>query len=165
MLTDYPNPTTRNITFINRTSGALASVPVTFLSTTPTTANLTRARPAAYLIPPAWSPLAERLRDAGVVVETLGEGGYRGPVEKLRITGAEVAGAYYEGAVLVTVTTEAEGGEVVLPPGSFRVDAAQKNAALAFVALEPENVDSFVRFNLIPVQVGDVYPVYRVLRT
>ncbi|XXH04225.1 hypothetical protein Hte_010639 [Hypoxylon texense] len=147
VLTDYPNPINRTITFVNRATGALEQVPVTFLSTTPTTANQTRPRPEAYLIPRTWSALASRLRDAGVEVETLAEG-YRGPAEALAITSAQVArSSYYEGAIQVTATAEtAPKEEVVLPPGSFRVSARQKNAAFAFVALEPENVDSIQIF-------------------
>ncbi|OTA89999.1 hypothetical protein M434DRAFT_373259 [Hypoxylon sp. CO27-5] len=164
VLTDYPNPINRTITFINRTDGAITQVPVSFLSTTPTTANQTRARPEAYLIPRTWSDLAARLRDSGVEVETL-QDGYRGPAEALTIKSATVARGYYEGAVQVTVTTEAaRKEELVLPPGSFRVGTRQKNAALAFVTLEPENVDSYVRFNLIPVQEGDEYPIFRIPR-
>lgn len=45
------------------------------------------------------------------------------------------------------------------------VSTRQKNAALAFVTLEPEGIDSYVRFNLIPVQTGDEYPIFRVLST
>ncbi|KAI2619251.1 Zn-dependent exopeptidase [Hypoxylon sp. NC1633] len=166
VLTDYPNPINRTITFVNRATGALEQVPVTFLSTTPTTANLTRPRPEAYLIPRTWADLASRLRDAGVVVETLADG-YRGPAEALIIASAQVARSYYEGAVQVTVTAEAAPKlkeELVLPSGSFRVSTRQKNAALAFVALEPENVDSYVRFNLVPVTVGDEYPIFRIPR-
>lgn len=164
MLTDFPNPINRTITFVNRTSGALAQVPVTFLSTTPTTANQTRPRPEAYLLPRTWADLASRLRDSGVEVEVLDDG-YRGPAEALRVKTAQVARGYYEGAVQVTVTTEPVQKEaLVLPPGSFRVSTRQKNAALAFVALEPENVDSYVRFNLIPVEVGDEYPIFRIPR-
>ncbi|KAI8957070.1 Zn-dependent exopeptidase [Daldinia sp. FL1419] len=164
VLTDYPNKTNRNITFINRNTGKLTQVPVTFFSTTPTTANQTRARPEAYLIPRTYSELAARLRDSGVIVETLKEG-YRGPAEALAITSAAFARGYYEGAVQATVTTKpTPREELVLPPGSFRVSTRQKNAALAFVALEPENVDSYVRFNLVPVQAGDEYPIFRVPR-
>ncbi|KAI1477482.1 carboxypeptidase [Daldinia eschscholtzii] len=164
VLTDYPNPTKRNITFVDRTNGQLTQVPVTFLSTTPTTANQTRVRPEAYLIPRTWSDLASRLRDSGVIVETLKDG-YRGPAEALTITSTSVARGYYEGAVQVTVTTKpTQKEELVLPPGSFRVSTRQKNAALAFVALEPENVDSYVRFNLVPVQTGDEYPIFRIPR-
>lgn len=53
--------------------------------------------------------------------------------------------------------------EVVLPAGSFRVSTRQKNAALAFIALEPENIDSYVTFNIIPVSAGDEYPVFRLM--
>lgn len=164
VLTDYQNPINRTITFINRADGRIVQVPVTFLSTTPTTANQTRARPEAYLIPRTWSELAARLRDSGLEVETLKDG-YRGPAEALTIKSTAVARGYYEGAVQVTVTTEpVQKQELVLPPGSFRVSTRQKNAALAFVALEPENIDSYVRFNLIPVEAGDEYPIFRVPR-
>ncbi|KAI0386939.1 Zn-dependent exopeptidase [Hypomontagnella monticulosa] len=164
VLTDYQNPINRTITFINRTDGEIVQVPVTFLSTTPTTANETRARPEAYLIPRTWSELAARLRDSGLEVETL-EDGYRGPAEALTIKSAAAARGYYEGAVQVTVTAEpVQKEELVLPPGSFRISTRQKNAALAFIALEPENIDSYVRFNLIPVEVGDEYPIFRIPR-
>ncbi|TGJ85188.1 hypothetical protein E0Z10_g3586 [Xylaria hypoxylon] len=161
ILTDYPNPTNRNISFIDVTNGNLVQLPVNWLSTTPTTANLTRTRPEAYLIPRTWSDLAIRLQESGVIVETL-DYEYRGTVEALKITSASPARAYYEGAIQVTVTTEPYQKEVRLPVGSFLVSTRQKNAALAFVTLEPENIDSYVRFNLVPVEAGDEYPIFRV---
>jgi hypothetical protein len=162
VITDYRNPIDRTVPFIDVTNGSLVQVPVNWLSTTPTTANLTRARPEAYLIPRTWSDLAIRLKESGVVVETL-DYEYRGTVEALKITSASPARAYYEGAIQVTVTTERYKKEVHLPVGSFRISTRQKNAALAFVTLEPENIDSYVRFNLITVQIGDEYPIFRVL--
>lgn len=144
------------------TNGSLVQLPTNWLGTTPTTANLTRTRPEAYLIPRTWSDLAIRLNDSGVIVETL-DYEYRGTVEALKITSASPARAYYEGAIQVTVTTEPYQREVRLPIGSFLVSTRQKNAALAFVTLEPENIDSYVRFNLVPVQTGDEYPIFRVL--
>lgn len=162
VVTDYRNPTTRSISFIDVTNGSLVQLPVNWLSTTPTTANLTRMRPEAYLIPRTWSDLAIRLKESGVIVETL-DHEYRGTVEALKITSASPARAYYEGAIQVTVTTEPYKKEVRLPVGSFRISTRQKNAALAFVTLEPENIDSYVRFNLVPVRAGDEYPIFRVL--
>jgi hypothetical protein len=103
-----------------------------------------------------------RLEESGVIVESLNHE-YRGTVEALKITSASPARRYYQGAIQVTVTTEAYQKEAHLPVGSFRVSTRQKNAALAFVTLEPENVDSYVRFNLIPVQTGDEYPIFREL--
>ncbi|KAI0107166.1 carboxypeptidase [Nemania sp. FL0031] len=162
IVTDYQNLMNRSVSFIDVTNGSLVQLPTNWLSTTPTTANLTRTRPEAYVIPRTWSDLASRLEDSGVVVETL-DYEYRGIVEALKITSASPAQAYYEGAIQVTVTTEPYKREVRLPVGSFRVSTRQKNAALAFVTLEPENIDSYVRFNLVPVQTGDEYPIFREL--
>ncbi|KAI1109285.1 carboxypeptidase [Nemania sp. NC0429] len=162
VVTDYRNPMSRSVSFIDVTNGSLVQLPVNWLSTTPTTANLTRTRPEAYLIPRTWSDLAVRLNESGVIVDTL-DYEYRGTVEALKIISASPARAYYEGAIQVTVTTEPYKKQVRLPAGSFRISTRQKNAALAFVTLEPENIDSYVRFNLIPVRAGDEYPIFRVL--
>ncbi|KAI1812370.1 carboxypeptidase [Poronia punctata] len=162
IVTDYRNPTERTVPFVDVTNGNLTQVPVNWLGTTPVTANLTRTRPEAYLIPRAWSHLAGRLEASGLSVETLDDG-YSGVVEALTITSASISPRYYEGAIPVTVTTEPHLTDIDLPPGSFRISTRQKNAALAFVALEPENVDSYVRFNLIPVKKGDEYPIFREL--
>ncbi|KAI0505971.1 carboxypeptidase [Xylaria bambusicola] len=162
IVTDYQNLTTRSVSFIDVTNGSLVQLPVNWLSTTPTIANLTRTRPEAYLIPRTWSDLAIRLQESGVIVETL-DYEYRGTVEALKIASASSAQSYYEGAIQVTVTTEAYQREVHLPVGSFLISTRQKNAALAFVTLEPEGIDSYVRFNLIPVQTGDEYPIFRLL--
>jgi hypothetical protein len=67
---------------------------------------------------------------------------------------------YDEGTVLNTVTTEFYEREVVLPAGSWRLSARQKNAALAFVTLEPESEVSFVSFGIIPVGAGWEYSIF-----
>lgn len=97
----------------------------------------------------------------GVIVETLTTE-FSGVVESRNITSSTLARSFYEGTTLNTVTTsEGFARSIVLPAGSFRVPTAQKNAALAFVTLEPENIDSFVSFNVIPMERGDEYPVFR----
>lgn len=132
--------------------------------TTPTKPVLTRARPAAYLIPRGWADVAERLRALGLQVETIG-GSFEGEVEALRIASVALSQTYYEGtfasqpphpagchyadvrleiawapghpgAVHVTVETSALRETVTLPVGSFRISSAQQNFALAVVALE-----------------------------
>ncbi|KAI5364761.1 Putative peptidase M14, carboxypeptidase A [Septoria linicola] len=162
IITDSTTSSTRNWTLIDYDSGEVQQVPVTFFSTTPVTANLTKTRPAAYLIPRGWADLADRLKASGLEVETLNHA-YSGPVEALTIETSSFAKSYYEGTVLATVTTNSTTRDVELPAGSFWVSTKQKNAALAFVALEPENIDSYVSFNIVPLDVGDEYPVYRVL--
>ena len=162
VVTDYSETDIRPFTMIDVSNGSVVHPPVRFASTTPSLANLTRARPEAYLIPVAWADRAVRLRVAGLEVETLDQP-WKGVVEAHTITSTEIDKSYYEGVVRVTATTEVNEREVTLPAGSFRVSTRQKNAALAFVALEPENIDSYVTFNIVPMAKNDVYPIYRVM--
>lgn len=160
VVTDYTNYSNRTWTMVDRRTGDVVQLPVEFASTTPATANLTRERPEAYIIPRAWADLAERLTVSGLEVETL-QDVFEGEVEVYNITSSSLARSYYEGVVLNTVTTETITQRVKLPAGSFFVSSAQKNAGLAFVALEPENIDSYVSFGIVPMEVGDLYPIFR----
>jgi hypothetical protein len=162
IVTDYSETDIRDFSFVDKETGEVTKAPVRFASTTPAIANLTRSRPESYIIPVAWADLAERLRVAGIEVETIAEP-WSGTVEALTVTSTSIASSYYEGVIRVTATTEAAEREISLPAGSFRVSTRQKNAALAFIALEPENIDSYVAFNIVPVEVGDEYPIFRVL--
>lgn len=162
VLTDYQESTNRTFTMVDTRNGSVVEVPVEFLSSSPATANLTRARPEAYLIPRNRADLAEKLAIQGLEVETLPYE-YRGTVEAYNITSSALEGSWYEGLVRNRVTTEAYEKEVHLRAGSFRVSTRQKNAALAFICLEPEVAESFVTFGLLHVDVGDEYPIFRVL--
>ncbi|KAI9149921.1 Carboxypeptidase 2 [Paramyrothecium foliicola] len=162
VITDYSESAIRPFGMIDVNNGSVVKAPVRFASTTPVIANLTRARPEAYLIPVAWSGLAERLKVAGLKVETLKKP-WSGTVEALTVTSTSFANGYYEGVVLVDAKTETKQRELTLPAGSFLVNTRQKNAALAFIALEPENIDSYVSANIVPVSRGDEYPVFRVM--
>lgn len=162
VVTDSSNTTTRPYSFVDINNGSVVQVDVEFSGTTPTIANLTRGKPEAYLIPRAWADIAERLSVFGLEVQQL-QNPYRGQIETYNVTAAEFATGYYEGTVLVTCTTEPKTADVELPAGSYLVSTRQKNAGLAFVALEPENIDSFVAFNIIPVEVGDEYPIFRIM--
>ena len=161
IISDYSDTEIRPFGMVDKNNGSVVYPPVKFASTTPAFANLTRSRPEAYIIPVAWADLAERLRVSGLEVETLDEE-FSGTVEALTIASAELESSYYEGVILATVTTEANEREITLPKGSFRVSTRQQRAALAFIALEPENMDSYVSFNIIPVEEGDEYPIFRV---
>lgn len=164
VITDYTTLEDRTWTMVNRNIGDVVQLPVEFENNTPALANLTRSRPKAYryLIPPAWADLAERLTVSGLDVEKLTEA-YAGTVEAYNITSASLSRSYYEGAVLSSVTAEPVEKTISLPPGSFLVRTNQRNAGLAFNALEPENIDSYASFNIVPMETGDDYPVYRIL--
>lgn len=152
----------RNYTFVSRETGEIVYEPVKFRSSTNLQANFTRSRPEGYLIPKPWASIAEKLTTLGVKVEKLDEA-WEGEVESLKVTSVSFADGYYEGALLATTSTEASKRAIRVPRGSFYVSTRQKNAALAFVALEPESVDSFVTHAQIPLRKGDEYPIFRVL--
>ncbi|KAI8312178.1 Carboxypeptidase 2 [Colletotrichum sp. SAR11_59] len=162
VITESPRPTNISWQFIEAETGTLVDIPVQFLNTTPVVANLTRARPEAYVFSKAWADVAERLRVAGVTVQTL-EFDFSSEVEALNVTSASVAASKYEGVARSTMETAIVKKEVKIPAGGFWVSTRQKNAAHAFVTLEPEGIDSYATFNILPVNVGDEYPVYRVM--
>jgi len=112
-------------------------------------------RPAAYLIPAAWSAIADKLRLHGIEVETLAEPTtvraqrYRLPEAALDDGGTSFdhRGAAYEGRVRVAPgRLETEPAVVDLPAGSFRVDTDQPLGTLAVLLLEPESPDSLFQW-------------------
>lgn len=153
----------RTFTMIDTENGKLVQQPVQLASTTPTTPSLIRTRPEAYVFPAFMFEVARHLRQLGLEVEVL-KHELRGHADVFTITSASLEGTYYEGVAPVHVTVASSCKDVCMPVGAFLISTRQKNAALAFIALEPENVDSFVSCNIIPVLAGDVYPIYR-LRT
>jgi hypothetical protein len=163
VITDSYVPENRTFTMIDQRNGSVVQVPIDFKRTTPSIANLTRSRPEAYIIPRTWIDVAERLEILGLKVEKL-DYEFRQTLETLVIESSTVEPQLYEGTYLNTVTTNTTTREVVLPVGSFYVSTRQQNAALAFIVLEPENIDSYVKFNIIPVKAGMEYPVFRIPR-
>lgn len=153
----------RTFQLVDIDNGTVVDVPIEFIRTTPSEANLTRSRPEAYLIPRTWFDVVTKLEILGIEVERLDQG-FNGTVEALTIETSETDGEQYEGTYLNTVTTSSAERDLILPPGSFRVSTRQKNAALAFITLEPENIDSYVTFNIIQVGEGEEYPVFRIPR-
>jgi hypothetical protein len=134
--------------------------PIEFLSSTPAVANFTRSRPSSYLVPRDWKTVVDRLSAMGVEFEELPYE-FRGSVQAYNVTSSTLDTEFTEGTVMNSVTTSFYEKEVVLPAGSWRLSAKQKNAALAFVTLEPESEVSFVSFGIIPVAAGWEYPIFR----
>jgi hypothetical protein len=163
VITDYSRKTNISWPYILSADGSIVDVPITFTNTTPAVANLTRPRPEAYVFSRAWHDVADRLRAAGITVDEL-RSDFKGDVAALNITSAVLASTKYEGIARTTVTTESFEKEIAIPAGGYWVSTRQKNAAHAFNVLEPENIDSYVTFNILPVNEGDEYQVYRVFK-
>jgi hypothetical protein len=64
---------------------------------------------------------------------------FSGTVEALNITSSSTSSSFYEGTFTNAVTTKSLNRTITLPAGSFSVSTAQKNAGLAFIALEASN--------------------------
>ncbi|KAK7216559.1 hypothetical protein V2G26_004562 [Clonostachys chloroleuca] len=163
IVTDRHRMMEANWTFIDAASGEITDIPVQFGNSTPVEAEITRRRPEAYVFGPEWASIAEKLRIAGVQVETL-TAPFQGEVEATHVRGSgdEVV-PQEETTPRLIANTEVIRKEVQIPAGGFRVSTRQRMAAQAFVRLEPESVDSFAAFRLLPASPGDEYPVYRVM--
>ncbi|MFC1543049.1 M14 family metallopeptidase [Candidatus Neomarinimicrobiota bacterium] len=102
-------------------------------------------RPRAYLIPPGWPDVIERLAIHGIFMESLPEA-REVVVELARLSDIELAEEPLEGHVPVTATVRAEQRRMTYPPGSVRVPTDQPLGDLAILLLEPDSPDSFFRW-------------------
>ncbi|KAF3040381.1 hypothetical protein E8E11_004182 [Didymella keratinophila] len=152
----------KTVQFIDAVNGSLVDVDVVSQNEDPAVAVLTRRRPRAYVFSRAWADVASRLRILGVRVDTLTEP-FEGDVEALTVTNATLARTKFEGIAGTTIVTSSTIWNVKVPAGGFWVDTRQKNAAYAFVLLEPENEASLAYYNQIPLEVGDEYPIFRLV--
>lgn len=162
IVSSHPRQTNISWDFIH-VNGSAVTVPITFGNNTPAIANLTRSRPEAYIFSRAWSDVAERLTLLGVEVETL-ERDFAGEVEAYNVTSALLAASKFQGVAQTAVAVELIMRNVSVPAGGFRVPSRQRHAAHVFARLEPEAESSFAKWNVLTVEEGDVYPVYRIPR-
>ena len=109
-------------------------------------------RPAAYIIPPVWVDIVERIRRHGVRIEKLSE-----PLtmhaEIYRLGNASMAAPTtwtpnpFEGRVRIDPgVPEISRGEMTFPAGSFRIDTDQELGDLVVLMLEPQSPDSFFQW-------------------
>jgi hypothetical protein len=162
IVVDQARVTDSTIAFIS-SNGSIVDVPVQFNNNTPSEVILTRPRPEAYIFSPAFEDVAERLRVLGVEVEVLPDE-WTGTVETLTVDSVSLESSRNDGIVRSTVVTTPGSREITFPPGAFRVSTRQKNAAYAFVVLEPENRSSYVTYNLFSLERGEEYPLFRIPR-
>jgi hypothetical protein len=162
IVTSTPQVTNITFPFLSTSNGTTLAIPVTFGNNTAALSNLTRSRPEAYIFSGAWSDVASKLRATGVEVRVL-EDSFSGEVEALNITAANLVTTKFEGVAQTTgIETQMSLRNVTFPKGAFWVSGRQRRAAHAFVRLEPEAESSYAVWNVLPVGVGDEYPVYRV---
>ncbi|WP_257346937.1 M14 family metallopeptidase [Pseudalkalibacillus decolorationis] len=156
----FPNET---LTVVDTEKGETVEIPVIYYSSLHSIPTLVRERPTAYIVPPEYEEVAEKLKIQGVEVKRL-----RKPVtlevEGYTVTEQNIADEAYEGHYLNNVETEITTKKVHFPKGSYVYSMAQPQANLIAVTLEPESNDSYVTFNYIPADLGDQIPVYRYMQ-
>ncbi|WP_153730533.1 M14 family metallopeptidase [Sporosarcina obsidiansis] len=145
-------------------TGTVKEVPVSYNSATEGVATLERVRPTAYILPPAYHHIADKLKIQGATILKT-TNAQELEVESYVITDKKVNTNYYEGHLLADVEAELSAKKVFFPAGSYVISMAQPTANLVALSLEPESVDSYVTFNFIPVNVKDEVPVYRYMKT
>lgn len=108
--------------------------------------------PDAYIIPPAWSDVAERISLHGIEVERLSEP-LTTVAEIYRLPGAHMAqpSAWtpnpFEGHTRIDPGEPVrELVETTFPPGSFRIGTDQTLGELLVLMLEPQAPDSFLQW-------------------
>ncbi|WP_228728326.1 M14 family metallopeptidase [Brevibacillus composti] len=136
------------------------SIPITWVSAADAMPTLERERPTAYLMPPAYHSIAERLEALGVSVSTLVEP-LTLSVESYLVTNHQVKTTLENGRFPNRVETAVTERIAAFPAGSYVFFMDQPLANFIALALEPESVDSFVANGYLPVQTGDRIPVYR----
>jgi hypothetical protein len=101
--------------------------------------------PWAYLIPPQWTNVIERLRLHQVDMKRLEEPRTLN-VSSYRFDNVSWQRESFEGHHLVTCSTYATLRDVTYPVGTVVVPLAQRNARLIMNALEPEAPDAFFKW-------------------
>lgn len=100
--------------------------------------------PWAYVIPPQWTEVIDRLKRHGVEMQPLHAQAL--PVERYRLRGVTWDPESFEGHHQVSCSTRTESSVVDYPEGSWLVPTAQVCLRLIVHALEPEGPDSFLRW-------------------
>lgn len=118
-------------------------------------------RPRAYLIPPAWSDVADRLALHGIRMERM-DAAKEIAVTMYRIRNPGIETAAYEGRAVPTGTPVAEKRVQTFPAGTMRVPTDQPLGDLAMLLLEPGSSDSFYHLGffleiLNPVEYAEGY--------
>jgi hypothetical protein len=125
--------------------------------------RITRQRPTAYIILPGNEEIVNRLKVLGLGVETTSSEQIIA-VEEYIVSAYQKDAEKYEGVNRQTVKTEIQESEKQFPAGSSIVYLNQPKGNLAIEVLEPEAVNSFVSFDVLPAKLNAVLPVFRYLK-
>lgn len=105
-------------------------------------------KPQAYLIPPAYSDIVDRLKAHGIETEVLSRPESLS-VDMYRIVKHSFANSAFEGHIKVKTQTKTEQQNRIFPTGTVRVDTNQPLGDLVVLLLEPEFGSSFFQWGFM----------------
>lgn len=124
------------------------SQPVTLRLPVQRTVTVTAAAPApaAYVVPPAWHEIIDRLHAHGITMTRIEQATPLGTA-RYRFGGVEWAARPFEGRHAIVKLEQAdERSPDTVPAGSWLIRMDQPKARLAAMLLEPASPDSFLRW-------------------
>jgi len=151
----------RTVEAIDIEKGETVEIPIQYYSASEAVPTLTRKRPTAYILPPAFQHIAQKLETLGARVDRLAAG-VDLEVECFEVKERSISNK--GDRPLSAYTTEMKEEKRYFDKGSHVIMSAQPVAHLISLALEPESVDSYFTYNFIPTYIGGELPVYRYMK-
>lgn len=143
---------------IDIATGQTIDIPAIYYNSTKSVATLKRQRPDAYIFPPSYKAIANKLKTHGLNIVRLTEQ-YNLPVQYYQVIKREVMNEGHR--PLSLLTTEILSDKRFFPKGSFVVPSGQNRGLIAALALEPESMASYFAQGFLPSYVSQELPVYR----
>ena len=123
---------------------------------------LVRKRPKAYILSPDCHLAVEKLKMFGIEVKEIEETIYI-DAEIFLVTDAKRSLREWEKIFPVEVQTKMKKNKIKVVKGSFFVSVRQKLGNLLVTLLEPESINGFVHFDVIPAKLGHKLPFVRLM--
>ncbi|CAM1349814.1 Peptidase [Tenacibaculum insulae] len=123
----------------------------------------TRKKPTAYLIDKSETAVIEKLKVLGATIQTL-DSAKDISVQSYKVTSYKKDVIPYEKTQMQTVKTSLQATTISFPKGTYLVKTNQKNTNIICSVLEPETASGFVNFGIIKTHLGDVLPIYRIIK-
>jgi hypothetical protein len=123
--------------------------------------TLSVPRPHAYIIPPGFDHLVEKLRQHGIAVEPFtGDALF----ERYTVTRVQRSERAFQNHVMQKLDVTCARGKATFAPGSHIVRTAQPLGTLAVYLLEPQSEDGLATWNFLDdvLKEGAAYPIVRV---
>lgn len=148
----------RIVKAVDIAKGSITELDVEYYSSKHAIPTIMRKRPIAYILPPAFGHIVEKIEQLGARVHRIAEG-IELEVECYTVLERKVSNS--SDRPLSHLKTSIAEQVRYFEQDSYVIIGAQSVAYLVSLALEPESIDSYFTYNFVPVYVGGELPLYR----